>query len=74
MNINWQQLTLTLRTRSRQPLSAHAKAAGMDWRTINRLARGETAAPRWDQGCRLLDIAADHLTAEDWARVAQGDQ
>ena len=69
-------LCILLRLRSQRPLSVHAKAARMDWRTINRLARAETKAPRFDQGVLLLDIAADHLTTDDWhrVRVAEGQQ
>jgi hypothetical protein len=43
----------------------------MCWQTINRLARGEVADPHFSQGLRLLDLAADYLTAEEWDRVRQ---
>jgi len=49
---------------------AHIGAeAGMSEKTINRLKRGEIWDPHFSQGLRLLDLAVDYLTAEEWARV-----
>lgn len=56
--IDWQMVTLNLRGRYK-PLSQVAKEVGSDWRHLNRLARGEVAAPRWDTGIALLDLHLD---------------
>lgn len=56
--IDWQMVTLNLRTYYK-PLSQVAKEVGSDWRHLNRLARGEVNAPRWDTGIALLDLHYD---------------
>jgi hypothetical protein len=56
--IDWQQVTLNIRTHYK-PLSTVAKEVGSDWAHLNRLARGEVDAPRWDTGIKLLDLHYD---------------
>ena len=55
--INWQQLTLNLR--SYKPLSKIAKQADIDAGTLRRIARGDTPEPKFNQGIRLLDLHYD---------------
>lgn len=57
--------------RRRVPLNQLGDQIGMDERTINRLARGEIKDPRFGQGVRLLDLAVDYLTPDEWNRVRQ---
>lgn len=67
--IDWSLALSMLRARSCRPLSYWARQCHMDWRTIHRLARGETCSPRFDQGVLLLDCCADHFSESDWRRV-----
>ncbi len=53
--IDWQRVALNIRA-SGMPLSRAAKLVGCNERHINRLARGEVQQPRFDTGCRLLDL------------------
>jgi len=53
--INWMTVTNNLRHHYK-PLSTVAKEVGSDWRHLNRLARGEVTQPRFDTGCRILDL------------------
>lgn len=53
--IDWQKVTLNLR-RHYKPLSQVAKEVGSDWRHLNRLARGETAEPKFSVACKLLHL------------------
>lgn len=66
--IDWPLLLACLRKQA-GPLSRLAPEAGMDERTINRLARGEIHQPRFSQALLLLDLAHDHLPAADWERI-----
>jgi hypothetical protein len=66
--IDWQTVTLSLRAHYK-PLSAVAKMVGSDERHLNRLARGEVSQPRFDTGMRLLDLAYDVLTPEQFERL-----
>lgn len=66
---DWSALLNRLRARSNTPLAQIGKRVGMCERTINRLARGEVAEPRFSQAMQLLDIAADTLGADDWRDI-----
>ncbi|NCD17095.1 MAG: hypothetical protein EOL91_07245 [Actinobacteria bacterium] len=66
---DWSALLNRLRARSQQPLAHIGRRCGMCERTINRLARGEVAEPRFSQAMQLLDIAADTLGADDWRDI-----
>lgn len=58
--INWQTVCLNIR-RHYKPLSQVAKEVKSDWRTLNRMARGEaTRPPRLDVAVYLLDLHHDH--------------
>lgn len=73
--VDWSELLCRLRARTGRPLAWVARnVAGMDERSINRLARGDSTGEqlRFQQGLRLLDYAADHLQPEDWARIRGG--
>jgi predicted transcriptional regulator len=70
--VDWQTLILLTQRRSGLSRDALAKRAGANWAHIGHLARGETADPRFSTGVRLLDVAADYLTPEDWERVRAG--
>ena len=70
--VDWQTLILLTQRRSGLSRAALAKRAGANWQHVGHLARGETADPRFSTGVRLLDLAADHLTPEDWQRVRAG--
>lgn len=63
---DWSALLNRLRARSQAPLARIGRQINMDERTINRLARGEIAEPRFSQAMQLLDIAADTLDEHDW--------
>lgn len=65
--VDWTTLLPILRRY--RPLAHIGKEVGLSWQTINQLARGEVADPHFSQGMRLLDMAADYLTAEEWERV-----
>lgn len=65
--VDWTLLLPLLRRRA--SLSRIGDTVGIDEATINRLARGEIKDPRFSQGLRLLDLAADVLTPEEWERV-----
>lgn len=69
--VDWPLLLALLRKHA-GPLARLARLARLDERTINRLARGDVAQPRFDQGVLLLDLARDHLPADDWHRVRAG--
>jgi hypothetical protein len=64
--LDWSVLLNRLRARSNTPLTQVGKRVGMCERTINRLARGEIAEPRFSQAMQLLDLAADNLDPRDW--------
>jgi len=66
--IDWSLLTILLR-KHYKGLTAVSKEVGSDWAHINRLARGEVRQPRFDTGMKLLDLAYDHLPAEEFNRV-----
>ena len=66
--VDWPLLLNILRARAGS-LDAIAPRCRMTGATLRRLARGDVAQPRFDQGVRLLDIAAEHLQAADWQRV-----
>lgn len=68
---DWSALLNRLRARSQQPLAHIGRRCGMCEPTINRLARGEIHEPRFGPGLRLLDLAVDYLTPEEWSRVRQ---
>ncbi len=51
--LDWQKITLNLRRV--KPLSTIATEIGADWQHLNRLARGDTAQPRFNTGLKLLD-------------------
>ena len=68
--VDWSLLLMLLRKHA-GPLARLAPLAGMDERTINRLARGEIQQPRFSQALLLLDLAHDHLPGVDWERVRQ---
>ena len=68
--VDWSLLLQLLRKHA-GPLARLAPRAGMDERTINRLARGEIQQPRFNQGLLLLDLADDYLTSDEWQRVRQ---
>jgi hypothetical protein len=67
--VDW--TTLLPMLQRRVPLMRIGDTVGMDEKTINRLARGEIKEPRFGQGLRLLDLAVDYLTPEEWSRVRQ---
>lgn len=67
--VDWSLLVLTLRARSGLPVAEFARRADTTEAMMNRLARGDTLEPKFAAGVRILDEAADYLTAEDWARV-----
>jgi hypothetical protein len=56
--IDWQKVTLNLRTHF-GPLTKVAKVVGSDERHLNRLARGDVEQPRFNTGCKLLDLHLD---------------
>jgi hypothetical protein len=58
--IDWSLLVIKLR-RHYKPVSTFAKEVGSDWQHLNRIARGETAEPKFSVGMKLLDLAYDHL-------------
>lgn len=66
---DWSTLLCRLRARTGAPLARIGREIGMQERTINRLARGEIAEPRFSQGLSLLDYAADTLDPSDWAHI-----
>ena len=66
--VDWPLLLALLRRRA-GPLARVAPNARMDEKTINNIARGDVAQPRFDQGVLLLAVAADYLNHDDWARV-----
>lgn len=66
--VDWSELLVRLRARA-GPLSRIARQVGMDVLAINKLARGEVYEPKFSHGIMLLDIAADHLTPDDWHAV-----
>jgi len=68
--VDWPLLLALLRGRA-GPLARVAPNARMDERTINNIARGDVAQPRFDQGVLLLAVAADYLSHDDWTRVRQ---
>lgn len=67
--VDWTLLLPLLQRRT--SLTRIGDTVGMSEQTINRLARGEIKEPRLGQGLRLLDLAADLLAPEEWARVRQ---
>ena len=67
--VDWTMLLPLLRRH--MPLARIGAATGMCEMTINRLARGDIREPKFSAGLRLLDIAADLLSAEEWQRVRQ---
>ncbi|MEA3641857.1 MAG: hypothetical protein VBE63_18250 [Lamprobacter sp.] len=67
--IDWSTLLLLLRRRSGLTATRIGRAVGSDERHIARLWRGDVNEPRFGTGIRLLDLAADHLSPEDWAVV-----
>lgn len=67
--IDWPLLLSRLRARSGIAIAKFADDAGMDEKTINRLARGEINQPRFDQGVMILDLCADYLTDADWNEI-----
>lgn len=67
--VDWQMLVLLLRRRSGLNYNRIGGQCTSDWQHIGRLARGETAEPRFSTAVQLLDLAADHLTEEDWRQV-----
>ncbi|NCC41507.1 MAG: hypothetical protein EOM21_19195, partial [Gammaproteobacteria bacterium] len=69
---DWAALLCRLRTRTGTPLARIAPRVGMCEKTINRLARGEVAEPRFTAGLALLDLAADALDPEDWPAIRRG--
>lgn len=48
-----------------------ATATGMNWQHVRRLASGETEEPRFNAGVRLLDLAYDVLSPDDFKRIRQ---
>jgi hypothetical protein len=69
--IDWQVVLLQLR-RHYGPLERVAKEVGADGRTLQRIARGETAEPRFTVGLLLLDLHYDHVPEETRRRVYVG--
>ena len=67
--VDW--ATLLPLMRRHRPLRHIGRDCGLDDQTIGRLARGEIQEPRFGQGIRLLDAAADLLTPEEWREVRQ---
>jgi hypothetical protein len=65
--VDWTTLLPVMRRH--KPLARIGAECGLCEQTINRLARGDVADPHFSQGIRLLDLAADLLTEEEWARV-----
>jgi hypothetical protein len=56
--INWQRVTLNLRT-SCGSLNAVHRRTGVDVQHLRRLARGEVRNPRWETALKLLDLHLD---------------
>lgn len=46
-----------------------ALKTGMNWQHIRRLASGETKEPRFNAGIRLLDLAYDVLTEDEFKMI-----
>lgn len=46
-----------------------ALKTGMNWQHIRRLASGETKEPRFNAGVRLLDLAYDTLTDQEFKMI-----
>jgi hypothetical protein len=55
--VNWQKLALNLR--KHKPLSTISKEIGCEQMTLQRLARGDVAEPRFDLGLHLLNYHLD---------------
>lgn len=71
--VRWDELVTRLRARSGLPVAWIARrVAGMDERTLHRVARGEGVEPKFSQGMALLDYAVEWLSAEDWRAVRGG--
>lgn len=43
----------------------------MSWQHVRRLAAGEVSEPRFNSGVRLLDLAYDVLSADEFKRLRQ---
>lgn len=71
--VDWPLLLVYLRKHN-GPLSRLAPRVGMCEKTINRLARGEIAEPRFSAGVALLDVAYECLPPEDWRQFAQSSR
>ena len=67
--VDWSTLVLLLHARSGMGYDRLGRQCNTDCQHIGRLMRGEVAEPRFSTGIQLLDLAADHLNADDWARV-----
>lgn len=65
--VDWTMLLPLLRRH--MPLARIGAATGLCEETINRLARGDILEPKFSAGLRLLDIAADLISADEWQRV-----
>lgn len=48
-----------------------ANAVWMSWQHVRRLAAGEVSDPRFNSGVRLLDLAYDVLSADEFKRLRQ---
>ena len=57
IRIDWQKLLLNLRRH--QNLDKVGKHLGVDPRTLNRIARGETIEPKFTTGIKLLNLHFD---------------
>lgn len=53
-SVDWQRVMLNIRRHV--PLAQVSKVVKMDWRTIQRIARGEVREPRFNQGVALLHV------------------
>lgn len=67
--IDWTECVCKLR--AHMTYCQIAKATGMNWQHVRRLASGETEEPRFNAGVRLLDLAYDVLSPDDFKRIRQ---
>lgn len=72
LEVDW-PLALCL-LRKHRPLAQLAPLVRMDEHTMNRLARGEVREPRFSQGVRILDLAADLLCPADLERLRRSSE
>lgn len=67
--IDWSECVCKLR--NHMTYCQIADAVGMSWQHVRRLAAGEVSEPRFNSGVRLLDLAYDVLSEDDFKRVRQ---